>query len=44
MVGPLGNLVALVRKQMGQGSYKSGRFYGKPSMSPSLAIGFILVI
>ena len=44
VVGPLVILVALVKRQIGQGSYNSGRFSGRPSMSPFLAIRFILVI
>ena len=44
MVGPLGILVALVKRQIGQGSSNSGRFSGRPSMSPFLAISFSLVI
>ena len=44
MVGYLGILVALVKKQIGQGSSKSGKIVGRPSMSPFLAIGFSLLI
>ena len=44
MVGPLGILVALVKRQMGQGSSNSGKFSGRPFMSPFLAIDFSLVI
>ena len=44
VVGPLGILVALVKKQIGQGSYNSGRFSGRPPMIPFLAIRFSLVI
>ena len=44
VVGPLGILVALVKRQIGQGSYNSGRFSGRPSMSPFPAISFSLVI
>ena len=38
MVGPLVILVALVKIQIGQGYSKSGKFSGRPSMSPFLAI------
>ena len=42
--GPLAILVALVMRQIGQGSSNSGRFSGRPSMSPLLAIRFSRVI
>ena len=44
MVVPLVILVALVKRKIGQGYSNSGRFSGRPSMSPFLAICFILVI
>ena len=44
MVRPLEILVALVKRQTGQGYSNSGRFFGRPSMSPFLAIRFIRVI
>ena len=44
VVGPLGILVALVKIQIGQGYSNSGRFYGRPSMSPFPAIRFSMVI
>ena len=44
VVGPLGILVALVRRQIGQGYSNSGRFYGRPSIRPFLSICFSLVI
>ena len=44
VVGPLEILVALVRRQIGQGSSNSGRFSGRPSISNFLAIRFSLVI
>ena len=44
VVGPLGILVALVNRQIGQGSYNPGIFSGSPSMSPFLAIRFSRVI
>ena len=44
VVGPLGSLVALVKIHMGQGSYNSGIFNGRPSMSPFLDIRFSLMI
>ena len=44
VVGPLRILAALVKIQIGQGSSNSGRFSGRPSMSPFLAIRFNLVI
>ena len=44
VVGPLGILFALVNRQIGQGYYKSGIFYGRPSTSPFLAIRFSMVI
>ena len=44
VVGPLEILVALVKRQIGQGSSNSGRFSGRPSMSPFLAICFSPVI
>ena len=37
-------LVALVKRKIVQGYSKLGRFYGRPSMSPFLAIRFSLVI
>ena len=44
VVGPLGIVVALAMIQIGQGYSNSGRFDGRPSMSPFLAIHFIMVI
>ena len=44
VVGPLGILSDLVKRQIGQGSSNSGRFYGRHYMSPFLAICFSLVI
>ena len=36
--------VDLVKRKIGQGCSKSGRFYGRPSISPFFAISFSLVI
>ena len=44
VVGPLGFLVSLVKRQIGQGSSNSGRFSGIPSMINFLAIRFSQVI
>ena len=44
VVGPLGILVTLVNRQIGQGSSKSEIISGRPSMSPFLAINFSMVI
>ena len=44
MVVPLVILVALVKRQRGQGYSKSGVFVGRPSMSPFLDICFRLAI
>ena len=44
MVGPLGILFALVKRKIRQGYSKSGIFVGTSSMSPFLAIRFILTI
>ena len=44
VVGPLGILVALVKRNIGQGSSKSGIFSGITSMIPFLEISFIMVI
>ena len=44
VVGPLGILVALVKRQIGQGSSNSERFSGILSMSPFTAIRFSLAI
>ena len=44
MVGTLVILGALVIRQIGQGSSNLGRFSGRPSMSPFIAISFSLVI
>ena len=44
VVGTLGILVALVNIQIGKGSSNPGRFFGRPSMSPFIAIRFSLVI
>ena len=44
VVGPLGILVDLVTRQIGQGSSKPGGFLGIPSLSPFLAIRFRLEI
>ena len=38
MLGPMVILVASVKKQIGQGYYKSGRFFGRPFMSPFFAV------
>ena len=44
VVGPLGILFSLVRRQIGQGSSNSGIFSVRPSMSTLLAINFSMVI
>ena len=44
VVGPLGIFAALVMMQIGQDYSNSGRFSGRPSMSPFLGIRFSLVI
>ena len=44
MVGPLEILVALVGIEIWKGSYKSGIFSGRLSMSPCLENNFSLVI
>ena len=44
VVGSLGMLVALVKRQIVQGSYKLGIFSGIPFMNTFLAICFGLVI
>ena len=44
VVRSLGILVALVKRQIGQGYSNSGIFSGRPSMSPFIAICFSLVI
>ena len=44
MVRPLVILVTSVKIKIGQGSYKSGIFVGKPFVGPFLIIFFILVI
>ena len=44
VVGPLGILVALVKRQIGQGSFNSGKISDIPSMSPFIAIYVSLVI
>ena len=44
VVGPLEILFALVKRKIGQGSSNSWRFYGRPFMSPFLAIRFSQVI
>ena len=44
VVGTLVFLVDLVRRKIGQVSYKSGRFVGEPYTSPFLAIIFSLAI
>ena len=44
VVGYLGILVALVKRQIGKGYSNSGRFSGRPSMSTFLDIIFSLVI
>ena len=44
VVGPLVNLVALVKSKMGQGYSKSVRFSGRSFMIPFLAIRFSMVI
>ena len=44
IVGPLGILVALVSRKIGQGYSDSGNFSGRTSMIPFLAIRFSLVI
>ena len=38
LVEPLEALVALVKIQICQGVFKSGRFYGRPSVSPLIVI------
>ena len=44
VIRPLVILVALVMRQIGQVYSKSGRFYGRPSMSPFIEISFSMVI
>ena len=44
MIGPLRVIVSLVNRQVGQGSYKLGRFVGRPLMSTFISIRFILAI
>ena len=44
VVGPMVILVALVKSQIGQGSSNSGIFFGRPYMSPFLAIRLSMVI
>ena len=44
VVGPLGTLVSLFKRQTGQGYSKSGRFFGRPSMSPFFDINFSMVV
>ena len=44
MVGPLGILVTLVKRQIWQGSSKAGIFVGIPHMSTFIAIGVSLLI
>ena len=44
VVGPLEILVALVKRKIEQGYSNSGRFSGRPSMSPFLTIHFSQVI
>ena len=44
MVVPVGILFALVKRQIGQGSSKSGRFVGIPFMSTFIVTFIILVI
>ena len=44
VVGTLGILVAFIKIQIGQVSYKSWRFSGRISMSPFISINFSLVI
>ena len=44
VVGPLGILFALVEIRIVQGSSKSGRFSGRPYMSPFISIRFSLLI
>ena len=40
VVGPLVILIALAKRQIGQGYSKSGWFSGRPSMSPFISIFF----
>ena len=44
VVGTLGILVALVRRQKVQGSSKSGIFFGRPSICTFIAIHFSILI
>ena len=44
IVVTIGILFALVKRQIGQGSSKLGRFWGRSYMSPFRAISFILTI
>ena len=44
MVGPMEILVALVNRQMGHGSSKSGRFSGGPYMITFLDIRFSVAL
>ena len=44
MIGPLGILFALVKRQIAQGSSESGIFVGRPPMSPFIANSFSLTI
>ena len=44
MVAPLGILVALVRRQICQVSYNSGKLVGRPSVSPFIIICLVLDI
>ena len=44
MIRPPGILVALVKRQIGQGSFKSCKFVGRPLMIPFLAIYFSMAI
>ena len=44
VVGPMGILVALVKRKIGQVYSRSGRFSGRPSVSTFLATSFSLGI
>ena len=44
VVRPLGILTSLVKRQIGYSYYKSGIFYGRPSMSPFIYILFSLEV
>ena len=44
MIGPKEVLVALIKRQIGKGYYKSGIFFRRSSMNPFLDIHFSLTI